>query len=426
MAQMTAFQAAVCGHHVTLYASADSKIVDYTAVIAEHLGLAVEVDDTGRSIRVQTSEGRTGSVTLQTTGRRAPGYRHPSCAELNQELVELLLADERKLAYDLIHNHHRRFTISTLIPAGLATKTMTHAHSPSLEGDYGQYRYPLICISNSQAKLLQQKHGANVFDFVYYGLDRFTYQATARSAGYLAWLGHFASKKAPDAAIRIAKKAGRPLVLAGTLREQGETAKRYYEEEVERFIDVFDDAFLDRIAGQAPEQINRELSSIAEKAGAAFPVIHAGPVNDEQKQILFGNAIATLFPVRWAEPFGRVMIESMACGTPVIGYARVGDLHCGAVEEVVEEGVTGFLVRTQDEDEAVMRAAQAVMKASDLNRNEVRRVFERDWSSERQARQLDESYKRFLSDPSQFVPRPKPKKHKRRWWKRFRKVLRRG
>jgi len=115
------------------------------------------------------------------------------------------------------------------------------------------------------------------------------------------------------------------------------------------------------------------------------------------QQTLFENACATLFPICWAEPFGRVMIESMACGTPVIGNIRVGSVFCGSVEEVIEDGVSGFHVDATDPDDAIAKAVLAAARISELDRRVVRQIFDRDWNSVRVAREIDAAYRRYRS-----------------------------
>jgi glycosyltransferase involved in cell wall biosynthesis len=99
-----------------------------------------------------------------------------------------------------------------------------------------------------------------------------------------------------------------------------------------------------------------------------------GEIGDREKSAFLGNAVALLFPIDWPEPFGLVMIEAMACGTPVIAW------RCGAVPEIVVDGVTGFIVTSEDE------AVSAVERASSLDRSEIRRAFERRFTSKVMAR----------------------------------------
>jgi glycosyltransferase involved in cell wall biosynthesis len=405
MAQIIACQVIRCAHDVTLYASADSAIVDFTAGVSHRLGLSSSVNETGDEISVANADGRTGTVRLKTTGYEASEDRfHPELAKRNEELLALLLGDDRRHPYDIIHSHDQKFTKNVFIPAGLVHKTLTHNHKASLKSGSGPRRYPLICISHSQARALKKKGKADIFAVVHHGMDAFTLQETSETAGYLAWLGHFGRGKGAETAIEIAKRAGKPIVLAGVLRD-ADADREYFESVVKPLFDRTDLTFLDRAARMSPDEIDREIASLAHEANSAPPVLFAGPAGEAQKQVLFGNAIATLFPIRRPESFGLVMIESMACGTPVIGTVEIGSLHCGAVEEVIEDGVTGFHVRGSNEEAVVERAADLVARLHELDRPTIRARFEQDWSSERLAQSLDEVYQRFLATPTPGVLR---------------------
>jgi glycosyltransferase involved in cell wall biosynthesis len=154
----------------------------------------------------------------------------------------------------------------------------------------------------------------------------------------LVFLGRLEFIKGPHVAIDVARQAGRRLILAGNVPEAAEH-QRYFRETI-----------LSRIDGTA--------------------VVYAGPVDDVAKNELLGGAAALLMPVLWDEPFGIVMAEALACGTPVIGLDR------GAVAEVVEDGVTGFVVRTADD------MAGAVTRLSTLDRRRCRTAAEQRFSQD--------------------------------------------
>ena len=202
-----------------------------------------------------------------------------------------------------------------------------------------------------------------------------------------------------------------PIVLAGVLRDTA-ADREYFERDVKPLFDVTDLTFLDRIARMSPEEIDREIASLASRTGSSPPVIFAGPAGETQKQALFGNAIATLFPIRRPEAFGLVMIESMACGTPVVGTVKLGPLRFGAVKEIIEDGVTGFHVSARNEEDVVAQAVRAIQRLPELERSKVRAAFESEWSSERLAHGLDDVYRRFLSEPP-------PSSLWRRVWRRL-------
>jgi glycosyltransferase involved in cell wall biosynthesis len=157
---------------------------------------------------------------------------------------------------------------------------------------------------------------------------------------YLAFLGRMAPEKRPDRAIRIACQAGLPLRMAAK-------------------VDAVDNAYFDEI-----------VRPLLGEAGAEY----IGEIDEGQKSAFLGNAAALLFPIDWPEPFGLVVIEAMACGTPVIAWDH------GSVPELIEDGVTGFIVRSEEE------AVAAVARIDELDREVIRSTFERRFSATAMAR----------------------------------------
>jgi len=402
MAQMTAFQAALCAHDITLYASDDSEIIAFSQNISDKLGLSSRVDLSGKSISIRNEDGHMGRIILKSCGISSIGYEDPGEKEKHDRLFSELVRDEKEKPFDLIHCHNRALMAGHIIPQGLFPKTLVHQHNISLERSYADYAYPIICISEDQAKRMRKKYKANVYAVIYHGLDSFAYAPTTESAGYLAWIGRFLKEKGAHRAIDIAREAGRPLVIAGLVYEKKRDSITHFNEDILPLVDIHDPTFLDRTVGMTASEVRQEIEEMGKRTGKKNPVLFCGPANERQKQALYGHAAATLFPISWAEPFGRVMIESMACGTPVIGYESLGDDKCGSVAEVIENGATGFLLSPRDESDGIRMAAEAAVKIGDLDRRRVRAVFERDWTSERVARQLDETYRAFLERP----PRP--------------------
>jgi glycosyltransferase involved in cell wall biosynthesis len=162
------------------------------------------------------------------------------------------------------------------------------------------------------------------------------YSFSVKHQGYLAFLGRLTHNKGVDTAIAVAKKTGLPLIIAGNVSKEPGGGK-FFKEEVEPAID------------------NQQIRYI-------------GPVNDEQKRELLGNALALLFPIRWDEPFGIVIAEALACGTPVIATRRA------STPEVIRDGVTGFLC---DDEEQMVKAVHQVRT---LDRAECRRDAEQRFS----------------------------------------------
>jgi glycosyltransferase involved in cell wall biosynthesis len=206
---------------------------------------------------------------------------------------------------------------------------------------------PFVSISDSQRTPLQK---ANWLGTVYHGMPAGLLQPSFAPGGYLAFLGRLSSEKGPEAAIRIARASGMPLRIAAKLprSEHG-----YFKERVEPQVD-------------------------------GTHVSIAGEVNEKTKQKFLSGAAALLFPIHWPEPFGLVMIEAMACGTPVIA------LRSGSVPEVVEDGVTGFIVDTEEE------AAEAIRhRLPTLDRRKVRAGFEHRFTARRMAEDYVRCYRQL-------------------------------
>jgi glycosyltransferase involved in cell wall biosynthesis len=220
----------------------------------------------------------------------------------------------------------------------VAQRTVTTLHGRLDLTDLSEvYRrwplYPLVSISRDQRRPLPL---ANWVATVPHGLAQELYGFTPMPKdGYLAFLGRISPEKRPDRAIAIAKRSGLKLKIAAKV----DTVDRaYFSEVIEPLL--------------------------------ADPLIEfIGEIGDSEKSEFLGKARALLFPIDWPEPFGLVMIEAMACGTPVIAW------RCGSVPEIINDGVTGFVVTSEDE------AISAVGRAVALDRSAIRRVFERRFAS---------------------------------------------
>ena len=266
---------------------------------------------------------------------------HPFKSDLAAHLCMLQEVHLREHEFDVIHFHvdliHFPFFEE------LAHKTVTTLHGrldlEDLPGAYARWpQYPLVSISNHQRLPLP---AANWVRTIQHGLyDDPLGMAREPKGDYLAFLGRISPEKRPDRAIAIAKRAGLKLKIAAK-------------------VDAVDRAYFADV-----------IEPLLEHPGVEF----VGEISDREKPAFLGNASALLFPIDWPEPFGLVMIEAMACGTPVIAW------RCGSVPEVVDHGVTGFIVTSEDE------AVKAVEAAAGLDRSEIRRVFEQRFSSKVMAR----------------------------------------
>jgi glycosyltransferase involved in cell wall biosynthesis len=207
---------------------------------------------------------------------------------------------------------------------------------------------PVVSISDSQRTPLPF---ANWCGTVYHGLPLDLYRFRAQSAGYLAFLGRISPEKRVDRAVEIARRLDMPLKVAAKIDGKD---REYYERDVKP---LFADPRVEFI----------------------------GEIGEKDKGDFLGNAAALLFPVDWPEPFGLVMIEAMACGTPVVAF------RCGSVPEVMRDGVSGYVVDTVD------GAVEATAHALELPRKRCRAYFEARFAAPRMANDYLAVYERLLT-----------------------------
>jgi glycosyltransferase involved in cell wall biosynthesis len=207
----------------------------------------------------------------------------------------------------------------------------------------------LVSISNHQRTPVPDLRWINT---VYHGLPLEMLKANFSQGEYLAFLGRLSPEKGPDVAIKWARAAGLPLRIAAKI-SRGES--RFVKDKIEPFLD-----------GQMVQFV--------------------GEVNDSGKADFLGHAKALLFPIDWPEPFGLVMIEAMACGTPVIALRR------GSVPEIIENGVTGFIVENEDQ------AIEAIEGIGTLDRHHIRAEFERRFSVQRMAQAYIRCYEQVAGE----------------------------
>ena len=243
---------------------------------------------------------------------------------------------------------------------GPPTVTTLHGRQdlPDLQALYGVFDdVPLISISNDQRRPLPF---VNWMGTVYHGLPRNLLAMGSGRGGYLAFLGRISPEKRPDRAIEIAVRARLPLKIAAKVDKAD---REYWKQVIEPLV-----------------RAHRDVEFI-------------GEVNEQEKAEFLGDALAMLFPIDWPEPFGLVMIEAMACGTPVIGF------KCGSVPEIIDEGVSGMIVDTID------AAVEAVRTIGTLDRAGVRQCFEQRFSDERMARDYLAIYRQLTgTEAARLLP----------------------
>ena len=280
----------------------------------------------------------------------------PLKSDLAAHLSMLHEVRQRAHEFDVLHFHVDLLHFPMF--EDIAGRTVTTLHGrldlKDLPGAYWRWpSFPLVSISNHQRSPLRF---ARWLGTVQHGLPAslLPFSPTPRHSSsepaYLAFLGRISPEKRPDRAIAIARRAGIPLKLAAKV----DAADRgYFEQEIRPLLD---DPLIEFI----------------------------GEISDADKAEFLGNAMALLFPIDWPEPFGLVMIEAMSCGTPVIAWP------CGAVPEVIDDGITGRIVDNESD------AVAAVMQVAAFDRRRIRSVFERRFTSEAMAHRYVDLYRQLL------------------------------
>jgi glycosyltransferase involved in cell wall biosynthesis len=264
-------------------------------------------------------------------------------------IVMLERVAKRAHDFDVIHLHCDYLGYPALQRTGVPFLATLHGRLdlPELRPLYAVFsNVPVVSISDAQRGPLPE---ARYIATVQHGLPENLLLPGSGSGGYLAFLGRISPEKAPDQAIRIAARAGMRLKIAAKIDQ---VDREYFKEEIEPLL-------------------------------AQPHVEFIGEIGEGEKARFLGEAAGLLFPIAWPEPFGLVTIEAMACGTPVIA------IRGGAVTEIIDEGVTGFVV----EDEAA--AAQAAQQLCRLDRGQIRRVFEQRFTARRMATDYVRLYQRL-------------------------------
>lgn len=254
--------------------------------------------------------------------------------------------------FDVVHFHvdYLHFPLSRRMRTRHVTTLHGRLDLPDLVPVYREFsEIPVVSISDAQREPLP---AANWQATVYHGLPRNLYGYCSGPGDYLACLGRISPEKGIDRAIAIAKSVGIQLRIAAKVDKADQ---EYFDQVIEPLLD---DPLIDYI----------------------------GEIGDDRKQEFLGNAQALLFPIDWPEPFGIVMIEAMACGTPVIAY------RSGSVPEVMEQGRTGFVVRELDD------AIEAVRRVRYLSRARCREVFEERFTAQRMAHDYLDVYAQLIAE----------------------------
>jgi glycosyltransferase involved in cell wall biosynthesis len=337
------------GQVATLYEAVPPRLYGGTERIVAYLSDALV--ELGHDVTLFASADARTKARLAAV--RDQAIRLDPCPLKSDAAAHLVMLHEvrrRAAEFDIIHFHVE----PTHLPLfeAIAERTVTTMHGrldlkdlPELYRCWPQY--PLVSISNHQRLPLTQ---ANWLDTIYHGLPLDLLEPTFAPGGYLAFLGRISPEKRPDRAIEIAKRAGMPLKIAAKVDA---VDRAYFHDTIEPLLD--------------------------------HPLIEwVGEIGDAEKGRFLGEAAALVFPIDWPEPFGLVLIEAMACGTPVIAWG------CGSVPEVVDNGVTGLIVGSMDE------AIDAVGRIDRLDRRQIRAVFERRFSAPVMAQNYARHYWQLL------------------------------
>jgi glycosyltransferase involved in cell wall biosynthesis len=296
--------------------------------------LATGYQAAGHEVLLYTTGDSTSPVPMAWHLEQSEGTR---IGMVVPEMRHVLAAYDAVQDFDIVHDH----TVAGPVYAEKFPhlKVVTTIHGPfndELTDFYGRigHRVPIIAISHHQRRHVPQVPIARV---IHHGLDAAEFPVGNGDGGYVLFLGRMAYEKGAHRAMEAAYKAGVPLLMAAKMREPWEFD----------YFDTFVKPYL-----------NQDIQ-------------YLGEVPHEEKLALLGGASALLNPIRWAEPFGLVMIEALACGTPVLAFPE------GAAPEIVEDGKTGFLCH----DEADM--AEAIGRVAHLDRAVCREAVEGYFSTER-------------------------------------------
>jgi len=330
-----------------LYEAVPPKLYGGTERIVSHLTEALV--ELGHDVTLFASaDSRTSAELAPMRDQAIRMDPDPLKSDVAAHLAMLHEVRRRSADFDILHFHVDLLQFPLF--AHVASKTLTTLHGrldlKDLPAAYGCWpSFPLVSISDHQRGPLPS---ANWLGTVHHGIPPGQYSlSTQARGGYLAFLGRMSPEKRPDRAIAIAKAAGLPLKMAAKV-DHADAA--YFRDVVEPLLDDPSIEFI-------------------------------GEISDADKSAFLGDAVALLFPIDWPEPFGLVMIEALACGTPVIAWNH------GSVPELIEDGITGRVV------ESMAQAIAAVGQVSGYDRARIRQRFEQRFSARAMALNYDALYR---------------------------------
>ncbi|HTX04205.1 MAG TPA: glycosyltransferase family 4 protein [Steroidobacteraceae bacterium] len=328
-----------------LYESVPPKLYGGTERVVSYL--TEELVRQGHRVTLFASGDSRTSAELVAVCEHAVRLEHAPTAALalHALLIETVFANAH--GFDVIHCHidSIHLPLARLCPVPVVTTLHGRLDIPGLGRLHREFaELPLVSISNSQRTPIPWASWAGT---VHHGLPLELHRPHYDAGNYLVFLGRISPEKRLDRAIAIAQRAGLPLKIAAKIDDAD---REYFVRQVEPLL-------------------------------ASPGVEYIGEIDERAKTELLGGALALLFPIDWPEPFGLAMVEAMACGTPVIAFGL------GSVPEVVDSGITGFVVSSIDE------ATVCVERARRLDRRQCRQQFERRFSAARMARDYCSIYR---------------------------------
>jgi glycosyltransferase involved in cell wall biosynthesis len=307
----------------------------------------------GHDVTLFASADSITSANLVPCCSRGTRLGNPAADIIAPSMLMIDKVRERANDFDILHFHIDLLHFPLF--RSLEARTVTTLHGRQDLVDLKQFYYhfrkmPLVSISAAQRQPLPD---ANFVATIHHGIPLDLHRPSFARGNYLAFLGRISPEKRPDRAIKIAQRVGLPLKIAAK-------------------VDKVDEAYFRNF-----------ILPLIDGPGVEF----LGEINEREKTTFLGNAAALLFPIDWPEPFGLVMIEAMACGTPVVAF------RCGSVSEIIEDGVTGKVIESEDE------AVAAIAEVLSYDRRVVRQRFEERFDTARMASEYRDLYCKLLMIP---------------------------
>lgn len=340
-----------------LYESVPPKLYGGTERIVSYL--TEELVRQGHEVTLFASGDSMTGATLAPMCDESLRMHPESIDALAHHVLMLQRVIDSKSQFDIVHFHidYLHFPLSRAEKLVNLTTLHGRLDIPDLVPIYREFSdMPVVSISDAQREPLPW---INWQGTVHHGMPEDRLRPGKGDGGYLAFLGRVSPEKGLDQAIEIARKVGMPLKIAAK-------------------VDKVDQEYFDSV-------IKAELED--------HLIEFVGEIGYPDKGEFLGRAAALVFPINWPEPFGMVMMEAMACGTPIVAYMR------GSVPEIVEDGVNGFIVSDAE------GAAKAVRNLSQIDRKACRRRFEERFTARRMCQQYVELYERLVqaqSEPKSF------------------------